>query len=64
MAEQMRAAHDPFAAERDALVAADVAYPPLGGVAVSAWMTLGVRGGSACTPTPPTSWRGTREPGG
>jgi hypothetical protein len=33
VAEQMRAAHERYAAERDALVAADVAYPPLGGVA-------------------------------
>jgi len=33
VALQMRAAHERYAAERDALVAADVAYPPLGGVA-------------------------------
>lgn len=33
VAEQMRAAHERYAAERDALVAADVPYPPLGGVA-------------------------------
>jgi len=32
-AQQMREAHARYAAERDALVAADVAYPPLGGVA-------------------------------